>query len=461
MNEPSAALAASPPDQELAAARRHLWMHFTELERFQRADIPTIVRGSGTHVEDAAGRRYLDALAALYCVNVGHGRTEIADVAAAQMRELAYYTTWNFANRPAIALAEKIAALAPDPLNRVFFTSGGSESVESAFKLMRQYHRLRGMPDKVKIVARQGAYHGTTMGALSVSGIPTIKAPFEPLVPGTLHGPRVDPYHADVGPVAHSIAQAEAMRAVIEAEGPETVGAIIVEPVQNSGGCLTPEPVYFERLRAICDEHDLLLISDETICSWGRLGTWFGAEYFGYEPDIITTAKGITSAYIPMGAVIASDRVAEPFLEPGAMFAHGLTFGGHPVAAAVALENIAIIEREALCEHAASRGQSLRAALEGLRDIPIVGDVRGAGLFMAVELVSDRQSRAPIDADVLASWAGRVPRMLYERGLICRAMHRGAPVIQFAPPLTLSEDDVAELEAAMRGVLAEVAEEIA
>jgi adenosylmethionine-8-amino-7-oxononanoate aminotransferase len=440
------------------AAHRHLWMHFAELSKYDGREIPTIIRGEGSYVFDAHGQRFLDALSSLYCVNVGHGRKEIADAVGAQMAQLSYYSTWNYAHPRAIELAERIATLAPGDLNRVFFTSGGSESVESAWKMARQYHRLRGKPEKTKIVSRLRAYHGTTMGALSITGIPSIQEPFLPLVPGVLHGPTVDPYHADADPVQHSLDCADGIGKVIQEADPDTVAAVIIEPVQNSGGCLTPEPEYFARLRAICDEHDVLLISDETICSWGRLGAWFGAEYFGYEPDILTTAKGLTSAYVPMGAVLASDRVAEPFLEPGQMFAHGLTFGGHPLAAAAALANIEIIEKEELCALATDSGAYFREVLESLKDIPIVGDVRGAGLFMAVELVADQPSKEPLPKPVLAEMAARVPGMLYERGLICRAMHRGAPVIQFAPPLVIDTSQIDELGDAMRSVLGEMAD---
>lgn len=452
--------AASVTQAPSPAAADNLWLHFAEMHRYSDRPAPVIVRGEGAHVYDDTGRRYLDALASLYCVNAGYGRQEIVDAVAAQMATLPYFTTWNYANLPALALSERIAGLAPGDLNRVFFTSGGSESVDSAWKMVRQYHRLRGNPGKVKVVSRAGAYHGTTLGALSIGGIPSIQAPFAPLLENAANAPAVNPYRAGVDPVTHSVKAAEAVRAIVESEGPETVGGIIVEPVQNSGGCLVAEPEHFARLRAICDDHDLLLISDETICSWGRLGTWFGCQRYDYQPDIVTTAKGLTSAYVPMGAVIASDRVAEPFFAPETMFAHGLTFGGHPVAAAAALSNLDIIEREDLCGRADEMGAELRGALESLRDIPIVGDVRGAGLFMAIELVADQTTREPLPGATLASMAARVPGALFQEGVICRAMHRGAPLIQFAPPLIIERADVDEIERALRVVLTRVAREV-
>lgn len=438
---------------ERLSARESVWMHFSEIGGRTTQDASMIVRGEGAYVIDDAGDRYFDALSALYCVNVGYGRQAIADAMAAQAMELAYHPLWGRLTPPAVELAAKISQLTPSTLNRVFFTSGGSESVDAAWKLTRQYHRLRGHPGKTKVLAREGAYHGTTMGALSVSAIPRLREPFEPLVPGGLTGPKVNAFHADCSPVEHSIRCAQAMGEIIEAEGPESVGAVFVEPVQNSGGCLVAEPEYFAKLREICDFYDVLLISDETICAWGRLGTWFGCDALGYVPDIITTAKGITSAYAPMGAVIASDKVVEPFLEPRAAFAHGLTFGGHPVAAAAALANIAILEEEELCGRAAALGEVLRAELDTLLELPIVGHVRGIGMFQAVELVADKATKGGFDAAQTEALTRFIGPALFEAGVICRAMHRGAPVLQFAPILVSTADDLSGLAATLRAVL--------
>jgi adenosylmethionine-8-amino-7-oxononanoate aminotransferase len=438
----------------VAADHGSLWGHFTELSAEPGV---TMVRGRGSTVWSDDGQAYFDGLSSLYCVNVGHGRESIADAVSAQMRTLEYFPVWTYRTPVAAELADKVASLAPPGLNTVFFTSGGSESVESAWKLVRQYHRLMGKPNKYKVISRIGSYHGTTLGALSITGVASLKEPFEPLVPGGLHAAKVDSFHADVDPRQHALDCAEDVARLIEAEGADTIGAIFIEPVQNSGGCLVADPVYFARLRELCDEHDILLVSDETICSWGRLGTFFGCDAIGYRPDIITTAKGITSAYVPMGAVIASDRVVEAFRKTGVSFSHGLTFGGHPVAAAAALENIRIIEDEGLCEAAARAGAFFRAGLESLLDGPLVADVRGVGLFQAIELVSDKATKAPFSAEQTEVLKQGIPSGLLSEGLISRAIHRGAPVIQFAPPLISTEQELATAVETLRRVIADTA----
>ncbi len=434
------------------AARRHLWLHFAPIGRDE--ELTLFVRGEGCDVYDQHGRRHLDALSSLFCVNVGHGRAELAEAAAAQAQELAYATTWGTAHPRAIELAQRVAQIAPGDLNRVFFTSGGSEAVESALKLMRSYHRARGEAGRVKVIARELAYHGTTLGALSATGLPSVRTPFEPLLPGGCHVPHTDLYRVADG--GDPLAAADAIEERILFEGPETVGAVILEPVQNSGGCIPPPPGYFQRVRAICDRYGVLLISDDTICSWGRLGTWFGGQRFDYVPDLITTAKGLTSAYAPMGALIVSDRVAEPFVSGDAVFAHGLTFGGHPVAAAVALANLDVLEREDLLAHVRANEDALRTTLESLYELPIVGDVRGAGYFWGIELVRDQASKerfAPDAAHELTD--GFLTPALHDRGLICRAADRGYPVIQLAPPLIAGPEQFEEISAILRSVLAE------
>jgi adenosylmethionine-8-amino-7-oxononanoate aminotransferase len=429
-------------------------MHFTRIGDDPRAPLPIIVSGAGCYVYDADGKRYLDGLSALYCVNAGHCRPELATAAAEQMRELDFFTTWSYAHPRAIELAERIAALAPGDLNRVFFTSGGSEAVESAIKLSRNFHRLGGKGQKTKVIAREIAYHGTSLGALSVTGITSVRSQFEPLAPGGCHVPNTDSYRWPPG--RDPLWAAEQIAARIEFEGPETVAAVILEPVQNGGGCIPPQDGYFQRVREICDANDVLLISDEVICSWGRLGHWFGSARYGYVPDIITTAKGMTSANVPMGAMIVSDAIAEPFLAHGEMFAHGFTFGGHPVAAAVALANIDLLEREDLCGHVLAKEPEFRAMLESLRDIPIVGDVRGAGFFQAIELVKDRDSKETFsDLEAEHLLYGYLSGALYENGLICRADDRGDPVVQLAPPLICDSEQFEEIEAVLRIVLTE------
>ncbi len=443
--------------QELA--RRHLWMHFTRMGAYAEHEVPIIVRGDGCYVYDAHGRRYIDGLSALYCVNVGHGREELVQAAAEQARKLAFYTNWSYAHPASIELAARIAELAPAGLDRVFFTSGGSESVESAWKLARQYHGVTGQPTRTKLIARELAYHGSSMGALAATGLTSLRQPFEPLTPGGCHVANTNSYRWRED--RDQLWAADAIEERIVFEGPETVAAVILEPVQNAGGCFTPQEGYFQRVREICDTHGVLLISDEVICSWGRLGHYFGCERYGYVPDIITTAKGLTSAYSPMGAVIVADRVAEPFMSGTAMFTHGFTFGGHPVSAAVALANLEIMQREDLCGRVLEHEAAFRSMLEGLRDLEIVGDVRGAGYFHAIELVKDRETKETFNAaESEHLLRGFLSGELFARGLICRTDDRGDPVIQLAPPLIAGPEQFAEIEEILRGVLSEAWERI-
>ncbi len=448
-----------PPGELQELAKRHLWMHFTRMGVYEDSDVPIIVRGDGCYVYDEHGKRYLDGLSALYCVNIGHGRSELGQVAARQAQELGFYTNWSYAHPRSIELAARIAELAPGDLNRVFFTSGGSEAVESAWKLAKAYHAANGEPARHKLISRRLAYHGTSMGALTATGVPALRAPFEPLTPGGNHVPNTNSYRWDDD--RDPLWAAEQIEEAIVFEGPGTVAAVILEPVQNSGGCFVPQDGYFQRVREICDRHGVLLISDEVICAWGRLGYWFGCERYGYEPDMITMAKGLTSAYAPLGAVLASDRVAEPFLHGSETFVHGFTFGGHPIACAVALANIEVMEREDLCGHVRANEGRFREMLEGLRDLPIVGDVRGAGYFQALELVKDKRTKETFtheEAEHLLR--GFLSGELYARGLICRTDDRGDPVVQLSPPLISGEEQFAEIDSILRPVLAEAGERI-
>jgi adenosylmethionine-8-amino-7-oxononanoate aminotransferase len=437
----------------------HLWMHFTRMASYPDGQVPTIVRGEGPYVWDAHGRRYLDGLAGLFVVNAGHGRTELAEAAAKQAAELAFFPLWSYAHPAAVELAERIASLTPGNLNRVFFTTGGSEAVETAWKLARAYYKRVGKPTKHKVVSRYIAYHGTSMGALSITGLPGIKTEFEPLVPGGIKVPNTNfyraPEHGD-DPEAFGRWAADEIARAIEREGPESVAAVFLEPVQNSGGCFPPPPGYFDRVRQICDEYDVLLVSDEVICSWGRLGEYFGCQTYGYQPDIITTAKGITSGYAPLGAMIASDRLMEPFLGETGMFAHGITFGGHPVSCAVALANLDVFAREGLIEHVQTNAGAFRATLEKLNDLPIVGDVRGDGYFYGIELVKDKATKETFDdAESERLLRGFLSGALFEAGLYCRADDRGDPVVQLAPPLVVDQRHFDEMEQILRTVLTE------
>ena len=440
-------------------AQRHLWMHFTRMSAYEEADIPIIVRGEGCYVWDEHGNRYLDGLSALFCVNSGHGRAELGDAMAAQVRELDFITVWSYAHPRAIELASRIASLAPGDLNHVFFTNSGSEAVESAIKLARAYHRARGNGQKSKLVAREIAYHGTTLGALAATGIPALRTPFEPLVPGGYQVPNTNSYHWPPG--RDPLWAAERIEEKILFEGPETVAAVILEPLQNAGGCIPPQDGYFQRVREICDRHDVLLISDEVICAFGRLGHWFGCERYGYRPDIMTMAKALTSAYAPMGGLIAADRIAEPFMHGKESFTHGFTFAGHPVAAAIAMANLDVFEREDLCGHVRRKEGEFRAMLDSLRDIPIVGDVRGDGYFHAIELVKDQETKAGF-SDEESEWLlrGFLSGELFRRGLICRADDRGDPVVQLAPPLICDTEQFEEIEAVLRPVLEEASEKV-
>ena len=441
------------------AARRHLWMHFTRMSSYSTHDVPIIVRGEGAYVYDSNGRRYLDGLAGLFVSMVGHGRDEIAEAAARQSKELAYFPLWSYAHPRAIELAERLANLAPGDLNRVFFTTGGSEAVESAWKLARQYFRAIGQPGRFKVISRDIAYHGATMGALSITGLPAIKNVFEPLVPGSIRVPNTNfyraPEHGDDLVAFGRWAADEIERAILR-EGPESVAAVYLEPVQNSGGCFPPPPGYFQRVREICDRHGVLLVSDETICAFGRLGYYFAADRYGYQPDIITVAKGMTSGYAPIGAMIASDRIIEPFLKETSTFLHGITFGGHPVSCAVALANLDIFEKEDLLGHVLSTEDAFRATLNKLNDLPIVGEVRGDGYFYGIELVKDKVTRETFDdAESERLLRGFLSGALFEAGLICRADDRGDPVIQLAPPLIIDQSEFDFIEQTLRSVLTE------
>jgi len=436
-------------------ARKHLWMHFSRMGAYgPDHEIPIITRAEGCYVYDEHGKRYLDGLAGLFCVNAGHGRPELGEAAARQYEELDFSILWSYAHPRAIELATRIAGLAPGDLNRVFFTSGGSEAVESALKLARNFHRLHGKGQKHKVIAREIAYHGTSLGALSAPGITDLRSQFEPLTPGGCHVPNTNIYRWPED--RHPLWAAEAIEERIEFEGAETVAAVILEPVQNAGGCFVPPDGYFQRVREICDRHDVLFISDEVICAWGRLGHYFGCERFGYQPDLITTAKGITSAYAPMGAVIASDRVAEPFMEGANTFSHGFTFAGHPVAAAVSLANLDLFERDDLCGHVRAKEGEFRRMLESLMELPIVGDVRGSGYFHALELVKDKETKESFNHEESEKLLrGFLSGELYRRGLICRADDRGDPVIQLSPPLIADTEQFEEIHEVLHGVLTE------
>jgi adenosylmethionine-8-amino-7-oxononanoate aminotransferase len=414
------------------AGVENLMLHFTPFSE-DWSKLPVIVSGEGCYVTDDKGRSYVDGLAGLFTTQVGHGRGELAEVAAKQMKELGFFPNWSFQHPRSLELAEKMAEIAPGDLSGTFFVSSGSEAVETVIKLARQYHKANGDPNRYKVISRKVAYHGTTMGALSVTGLPSFKAPFEPLLQGFHHvsNTQQDPEGA-----------AEAIEEAIEFGPPETVAAVILEPVQNAGGCLVPPPDYWRKVREICDRHGVLLVSDAVICAFGRLGEWFGIERFGVVPDMTSFAKGVTSGYLPMGGVMVNRKIQEALKGNAPMFMHGSTFGGHPVSSAVALENIRIIEREKLLRNVHDLEGHFGDELKRLAEAhPIVKEVRGMGFFWAVELKPERANGTPLEGDEYQRYfKGVLSRSLMENGLICRFDDKEDPVIQYSPALIADRD---------------------
>jgi adenosylmethionine-8-amino-7-oxononanoate aminotransferase len=445
-------------------AHRHLLMHFTRNGAYGPDGKPLLVleRGEGAYVFDTEGKRYFDGLSSLFCCQIGYSfGEEMAAVASAQMSTLAFNTNWATAHPPAIKLAAALAERAPGDLNRVFFTNGGSESVEAAWKIVRQHYLAKGEPQRTKAIAREIAYHGVTLGALSFTGVRTYKEPFGaapiPVVRISNTNEFRDP---DAGDDAARCARLldEVERTIIEA-GPETVAMLIAEPVQNAGGCLVPPDGYWPGLRALCDKYGIALVADEVITGFGRIGEWFASARYGVAPDLITCAKGITSAYAPMGAVLVSDRIAEPLYEDGRMLMHGITFAGHPVAAAIAARNIEIFEREGVLENVRALEPYIGELLEGIKSrVPIVGDVRGAGFFWALELVRDAAATRFSAEEREKLLRGFIAGRLLEEGLIARPDDRGDAVLHLAPPLISTRAELEEMAAKTEAVLAAASE---
>jgi adenosylmethionine-8-amino-7-oxononanoate aminotransferase len=452
------AAARTSVDELQRLAREHLWLHFTRMGVYRDTEVPVIVRGDGCYLEDANGKRYLDALAGLFAVNIGYSfGDEVGTAAHEQMRELPFYTNWSYAHPRAIELAAELAEIAPGDLERVFFVSGGSEAVESAWKLARQYHAARG-ERRWKAISRRLAYHGTTMGALSITGVPPLRTPFEPLVPDVVHVRNTNRYHRPPGETEAEFTAFlldDLEEAILQA-GPETVAMVVLEPVQNSGGCFTPPEGYFAGVRELCDRYGILLCADEVITGFGRVGAWFASERYDIRPDLITSAKGLSSAYAAIGAVIAREALLEPFLEGKASFMHGITFGGHPVMCAIALKNIEIMRREGIVENVRRNEPVFRDTLAQLLDLDIVGDLRGAGYFWALELVKNKETRETFDEDESETLLrGFLSGELFSRGLICRADDRGDPVIQLSPPLVAGPREFDEIVGVLGDVLAQ------
>lgn len=431
-------------------------LHFSRNGAYRAGGSELLVldRGEGPYVFDRAGKRYVDGLSSLFCAQIGYSYgAEMAAVAGEQLQRLAFNTLWSTAHPRALELAERLAAISPDGIDKVFFTSGGSESVEAAWKIVRQYHLANGQPQRLKAIARRIAYHGVTLGALSLTGVPGYKEPFGPPAIDTTHVSNTNAFRNPLQGEELTAALLREVEEAILAADPETVAMIIAEPVQNAGGCLTPPPGYWAGLRTLADRYGIVLVADEVITGFGRLGEWLGSTRVGAAPDIITVAKGLTSAYAPMGAVLVSDRIAAPLYEDGRTLLHGITFGGHPLSAVIALKNLEIFKRDGVLENVRAHEVRLRELLESLRELPIVGDVRGAGFFWAVELVKG-DDNARLDADERERvLRGFMPGALREAGLIARADDRGDAVLQIAPPLIADDTVLEEIVAAMRTVL--------
>ncbi len=474
---------AASADELRRLANDHLWLHFTNMRGHEP---PIIVRGDGCYLEDVHGNRYLDALAGLFSVNLGYGYgEEIGQAALEQMRELPFYTNWTYAHPRAIELASEVASLAPGDLNRVFFVSGGSEAVESAWKLARQYFAVRegatqapgvepgemigrqvgGPPagHKYKAIARNIAYHGTTFGALSLNGVEPLRTPFKPLVPEVRHVSNTNSYHRPPEETEEEFTAflLDELERTIQEMGPETVCLIHMEPIQNAGGSFIAPAGYWKGVRELCDRYDILLSADEVITAFGRVGHWFASERYDIRPDIVTCAKGLSSSYAAIGAVVATDRVMEPFLDASSMYTHGITFGGHPVMSAIALKNIEIMKRERIMEHVLGNEDAFRSTLAQLLDLPIAGDLRGTGYFYALELVKDKETRETFsDEECETLLRGFLSPRLFEKGLICRADDRGDPVVQISPPLVATQAEFDEMTGILGDVLTEAWEQL-
>lgn len=440
------------------SAQDNLVLHFSK----QRIDdLMVLDRGEGPYVYDTHGRQYIDALSSLFCSQLGYSYgAEMAEAATKQLTTLAFNTSWGTAHPATIDLAEKISDLAPADDYRVFFTGGGSESVESAWKMVREHFIAIGQPQRTKAVARDRAYHGVTLGALSLTGVQPFKdgfgtPPIDVTKVSNTNRFRQPDGHDEAAFCARLLAEVED---AIIAAGADEVALFVAEPVQNAGGCFTAPAGYWTGLRAITDKYGVLLMADEVITGFGRIGEWFASSREGVAPDLISVAKGLTSAYAPMGAVLVRDRVFSPLVEHGKVFRHGITFGGHPLSAALASKSIEIIERDQVLENVRSQAGALGDRVKTLLDLPIVGDVRGAGFFWAMELVKDADATRFDQAERDDLLRGFLPKRLRRAGLIARCDDRGDAVLQIAPPLISDADLLDDIAARLRDVLTDAGE---
>jgi len=421
-----------------AAARDHVWIHSAAWAELEGEGLRVFDRGKDSTLWDVHGREYLDGISGLWVVNAGHGRAEIAEAMGKQAARLAYVSAASFTTGPAAELADRLAELTPGDVNRFFFCAGGSEAVESALKIAKQVQAMRGFPRRYKIIARRGSYHGMTHGAMSLTAVRN-EAYFGPFMYGVSYVPHPNRYRSDFGVEGEQadIMAARYVEQEIEHQGPETVAAVIGEPISSAAGVHVPGTIYWRMLREICDKHGVLLIADEVINGFGRTGTMFAIEPYGIVPDIMTMAKGLSSGYAPIAAAAVRESVFEIFKEHGETpMGHLLTFGGHPVAAAAANANLAIFEREGLVQQSAEKGAYLKARLEELRAHPTVGDVRGRGLLCGIDLVRNKETREKLGKD--SKLTKRVNELVLERGLISRTWD----VMHFAPPLVVTKAEI-------------------
>jgi len=419
------------------SARDHVWIHMLPWAEFESDHLRIFDRGEGARLYDIQGREYLDGIAGLWVVNAGHGRREIAEAYAEQAARLGYASSMTYTTTPAVELADKLADITPGDLSRVFFCSGGSEAVETAIKIAKQVQAMRGFPKRYKIIARRRSYHGMTYGAMSVTATRN-ETWFGPFMYGVYHVPHPDRYRSDFGLEGEEadIMAAKYVEQEIVNQGPETVAAVIGEPISSAAGLHVPSPKYWQMLREICDRHGVLLIADEVINGFGRTGTMFATEQFGFVPDIMTMAKGLSSGYAPIAAAIVSESVYDIFKENReAIMGHLLTFGGHPAACAAALKNIEIFERENLVGQSAEKGEYLKSRLEEMRAHPTVGDVRGRGLYCGLDLVKNKETR---ESWGKSNFTNRLGQLLLERGMVTRCWD----VLHFAPPLVATRDEI-------------------
>lgn len=421
--------------------------------------VPQVVfaGGDGATLTDVEGRRYIDGMASLWNVNVGYGRQVLAQAAAEQMTSLPYTSAYGgFGTRPAIELAARLADLAPGELSISFFASGGAEANDTAYKIARLYWKLKGQPSRVNIVSRLRDYHGLTYGATSATGFPTLWSGFEPLAPGFLHAPSPSPYRFE-GEGDAGEAYVQAVEKIILEAGPQTVAAVVAEPVQGVGGVVVPPEGYFPKLRALCDRHDLLLIADEVITGFGRTGRWFGIEHWRVDPDLMIFAKGVTSGYLPLSGVMITPAVYEVLKSVKGPFQHGFTYSGHATACAVALRNLQIIEDEGLVEVAASTGRYLLDRLSRLRSCSIVGDLRGLGLLAGVELVQDRETKESFPPEL---GVGRgVSLAVLSKGVIVRSLP--GDVIALCPPFVISHEQIDQVVDVLQEAIEEATLQVA